>query len=344
MIRARRRSIPVSSRWWIGIHALAAMFTVLTVVAAAGSERTVAVSQRSDDVAFSYPIGDPGRPLGDGFVVRHGYATENTWYLPGYLHTGEDWYRLDGDTAGATVYAIGAGETVFVGSDYPGRVVIVQHENDLFSMYGHLEPEPAVRTGDRVERGQPIGTVAMRGDDVPNHLHFEVRTFLTTSEVNGDAPRYDFGCGVECPPGPGYWPINAPDHPSELGWRNPTHLIAAAAGEASGMEVVVATDPPEDKLRLRAKPADDADVVARIEAEPGRRFSLADVNVDQPATTGTSAEAYTVWYRIETGSGEAGWVRAMVASEVDQGSDGRPSTVRFVLLPAIEGNDSVEGG
>ena len=320
------------------------MLTVVAAVAVAGSERTVAVGPPSDDVAFSYPIGDPGRPLGDGFVVRHGYATENTWYLPGYLHTGEDWYRLEGDTAGATVYAIGGGEVVFVGSDYPGRVVIVQHERDLFSMYGHLDPNLDVRTGDRVERGRPIGTVVTRGDNVPNHLHFEVRTFLTTSEVNGNAPRYDFNCGVECPPGPGYWPIDAPDHPSDLGWRNPTHLIAAAAGEALGMEVVVASDPPQDELHVRTEPTDDADALTRIEVEPGHRFSLVDVSVDPPDITGSSAEAYAVWYRIETQPGEAGWVRAVVPSEADRGSDGRPSTVRFVLLPAIEGNDPTAEG
>ena len=33
--------------------------------------------------AYSYPMGLPGRPLGDGLLVRHGYATENTWYNPG---------------------------------------------------------------------------------------------------------------------------------------------------------------------------------------------------------------------------------------------------------------------
>ncbi len=33
--------------------------------------------------AFSYPLGLPDRPLGDGLLVRHGYATENTWYNPG---------------------------------------------------------------------------------------------------------------------------------------------------------------------------------------------------------------------------------------------------------------------
>jgi hypothetical protein len=36
--------------------------------------------------AYGYPMGFPGRSLGDGLLVRHGYATENTWYNPGWLY------------------------------------------------------------------------------------------------------------------------------------------------------------------------------------------------------------------------------------------------------------------
>src|SRR5687768_11943571 len=179
---------------------------------------------------FSYPIAWPGELPGDGFRIRHGYATENTWYNPGYWHTGEDWYALEDETAGAEVHAIAAGEVVFAGSDYPGRVVIVQHEDDLFSMYGHLDYSLPVGEGQAVERGQVLGTVLLRTDGAaPSHLHLEVRTFLTTFEVNGEGPRYGFGCGYQCPPGPGYWPIDAPEHPSVMGWRNPTHVIARRA-------------------------------------------------------------------------------------------------------------------
>jgi hypothetical protein len=39
--------------------------------------------------AYGYPMGFPGRPLGDGLLVRHGYATENTWYNPGEQHNGD---------------------------------------------------------------------------------------------------------------------------------------------------------------------------------------------------------------------------------------------------------------
>src|SRR5215208_8219291 len=102
---------------------------------------------QSVPLSFGYPVGQPGRVFGDGFLIRHGYATENTWYLPGYLHAGEDWYTAEGDAAGAGVYAAAAGEVVFAGSDYPGRVVIVQHTDDLFSMYGHLAYALAVELG-----------------------------------------------------------------------------------------------------------------------------------------------------------------------------------------------------
>ncbi len=113
---------------------------------------------------FSYPIGIPGRSLGDGFFIRHGTPVENTWYNPGYWHTGEDWYAIEGDTAGAQVLAIADGEVVYAGANYPGRVVIVRHADDLYSMYGHLDPALNVRVGQRIARGELIGTVLRRGD------------------------------------------------------------------------------------------------------------------------------------------------------------------------------------
>src|SRR5215216_7445816 len=150
----------------------------------------------------------------------------NCEYHHGWLHTGEDWYLPEGETGGMSVYAAAAGEVIFAGSEYPGLVVIVQHPDGLYSMYGHLDYTLAVEAGQSVERGQLLGTVLNRTDGLaPSHLHFELRTFFATPEVNGNAPRYGVACGFECPPGPGYWPIDAPEHPSAIGWRNPTHVI-----------------------------------------------------------------------------------------------------------------------
>jgi Peptidase family M23 len=283
-------------------------------------------------------------PLGDGFFMRHGAGVENTWYNPGYWHTGEDWYAVEGDTAGARVYAIAAGEVLYVGSNYPGRVVILRHAEELYSMYGHLDPRVAVRVGDQVGRAALLGTVLRRSDTTPSHLHFEVRTFLIAPAVNGDSPRYGFRCGANCPPGPGYWPIAAPDLPSDLGWRTPTHVIAGRmfAVEAQRPpgplgEVVVATSPISPTAPLWSAPPDDParSMIGVVDLTPGAHLTLLAVRAGAEDTRVTSALAYQLWYQIELPNGGVGWVQAAIPSAADTGGDGRPSSIFFNLFPAI---------
>lgn len=302
--------------------------------------RTTAARQSATPPAFGYPIGAPDRPPGEGYFIRHGFTTENTWYFPAHWHCGEDWYALAGDSAGATVYAIAGGEVVYTGGNYPGLVVIVQHEPELFSMYGHLDFAAPVAAGDTVGRGDPVGTVLARGDWVPNHLHFEVRTFLTNEIVNGSLPRYGFGCGVECPPGPGYWPIEAPDLPTDVGWRNPTHVINGRAlpeSDDAALEVVVASEPSAESATLWTAPEseDGSRRTGELALTPGERFSLLEIATGPEATRETTGEAYRVWYRLASPDGEPAWLRAAVPWTFETGADGRPSSVRFDLLPAI---------
>jgi hypothetical protein len=277
--------------------------------------------------------------LGDGFFIRHGDQVENTWYNPGYWHTGEDWYAIEGDTAGARVYAIADGEVVYAGSNYPGRVVIIRHDDDLYSMYGHLDPALNVQVGQQMTRGQLIGIVLRRGDKTPNHLHFEIRTFLTATEVNGSAPRYSFRCGQNCPPGPGYWPINAPDLPSDLGWRNPTHVLARPlAGTGVLGEAIVATKPISSSVTLWSAAPNDAAraTLGTLALHAGERFALVAVYAGAEDTRQTSALAYQLWYQIKLPDGRVGWVQAAVPSTFETGGDGRSSSVYFNFLPAIE--------
>ena len=320
--------------------------TFMRLMAAAGllpgvDSRPTRAQPQAVAPAYSYPTGFPDRSLGDGLLVRHGYATENTWYNPGWLHTGEDWYLPDGETGGMGVYAAAAGEVVFAGSEYPGLVVIIQHPDGLYSMYGHLDYALAVEAGQSVERGQLLGSILTRTDGLaPSHLHFELRTFFTTPEVNGNAPRYAVGCGFDCPPGPGYWPIDAPEHSSVLGWRNPTQVIARRAwpdGIPEGTEVILAQTAP-DVITLWSAPAGDASAEAFAEISaitPGAAFSLLEIAAGAEDTTGTSAEAYRLWYRIALPTGDEGWVQAAVPTPYDTGSDGRPSSVRFDFLPDL---------
>lgn len=288
--------------------------------------------------AFGLPIGEFGALPGDGFMIRHGYQTENTSYNPGDWHCGEDWYRLEGDTYGAPVLAVGPGDVVFTGSDYPGRVVLIQHATDLYSMYGHLDPATLlVSEGMTVTRGQQLGTVALRTDGVvPSHLHFELRNFLFNSEVNGDAPRYPYNCGVDCAPGPGYWPIDAPELPSGMGWRNPTHVIGNRLLFDGGLTVAVPAG-GGGAVETTTLPwqSQGAEYAGTIDLIPGAQYGVLAVDAGQDASESTSAEAYVLSYLIDIGDGTTAWVRAAVADALETGADGRPSSVRFTLLPLI---------
>lgn len=80
---------------------------------------------------------------------------------------------------GAPVWAADAGEVVFAGvmSGY-GNVVVVDHGGGLATTYNHLSGF-SVGTGQRVSRGQQVGSVGCTGYCTGPHLHFEVR-------VNGE--------------------------------------------------------------------------------------------------------------------------------------------------------------
>lgn len=297
---------------------------------------------RSLTPEFSYPMGIPGRPLGDGFRIRHGYTCENTIVQQGWWHTAEDWYLADGaETGGSHVYAAAAGEVVFAGHEYPGIVIIVQHAPDLFSSYGHLDRESLVEVGQYVERGQLIGTVLEQvGRRVPSHLHFEIRDFLIRPNINGDSPSHGVHCGLNCPPGPGYWPISDPRLPAELGWYNPTHVIngrAYAGGILLGTEVIATPFAGEAVPVWSAPPGHEgAAIVGDLELQAGMRYRLLAIETGPEASFETSAEAYHVWYQIIVDGGTRVWVQAAVPSAMDTGSDGRPSGITFAFLLAAD--------
>jgi murein DD-endopeptidase MepM/ murein hydrolase activator NlpD len=289
---------------------------------------------------WSYPIAWPGEVIADGFVNLHGYAVENIPWYPGLWHTGENWHADQGETAGALVLAAADGEVIYAGSDYPGLVVIIRHAGDRVSMYGHLAYEAAVVVGDRVRRGDLIGTVLQRTDGRLSHLHFELRTFLMTPEVNGAAPRHQFNCGPECPPGPGYWPMDDPDHPSVMGWRNPTSLInqQAFGGDPvpDDAEIVVSRAAGERaSVWSQPKHRNGAEQIDELVTTPGDRHHLLEIDPGDPAGTATSAEGYRLWYRIDVPGSGNGWVQAAIPSKRETGSDGRPATVRYRFLPNV---------
>ncbi len=96
------------------------------------------------------------------------------------LHTGID----IGASSGAAIVAAGDGEVIYAGyrGGY-GNTVMIDHGNGVISLYAHqISGGIAVRTGQKVSRGQRIGAVGSTGNSTGPHLHFEVR--VNGSPVN----------------------------------------------------------------------------------------------------------------------------------------------------------------
>src|SRR5262249_11030128 len=55
-----------------------------------------------------------------------------------------------------------------------GKCVVLDHGFGVQTQYGHML-ETAVQAGDKVERGQVIGTIGSSGLSTGAHLHYEVR-------------------------------------------------------------------------------------------------------------------------------------------------------------------------
>jgi murein DD-endopeptidase MepM/ murein hydrolase activator NlpD len=126
---------------------------------------------------FDFPV---GKPDAEGYYKARGFRSGG--------HMGEDW---DGVGGGDTdlkdpIYSIGDGIVVFARDVHLGwgNVVIVRHayrENGtvkhIDALYGHLH-SIMVKRGQRVTRGQQVGTMGTAHGQYDAHLHLEIRKNL----------------------------------------------------------------------------------------------------------------------------------------------------------------------
>ncbi len=146
------------------------------------------------DAAFVQlqPLELAALPLAVRFEAPMGTATGAlTYNAQPFLksrHLGDDLNGIGGwnSDLGDPVYASGAGKVVYTGwpSDGWGNLCMVAHRvrdaasplgwSPRLAVYAHLDAARAKR-GERVSRGDAIGTVGTAGGKYLAHLHFEIR-------------------------------------------------------------------------------------------------------------------------------------------------------------------------
>ena len=150
---------------------------------------------RADDTA-SVRLADAfGMPVG----VDNGLRYYRARGMRPNGHLGEDWNGVrGGDTdLGDPVHSTANGLVVYA-QDFRagwGNVVIVRHAyiergevRYVDSLYGHLN-EILVREGQRVNRGQKVGTIGTAHGHYPAHLHFEMRKNIHVGMYRSMFPR-----------------------------------------------------------------------------------------------------------------------------------------------------------
>lgn len=77
---------------------------------------------------------------------------------------------------GAPVRAAQNGVVVYTGDDLEGygNLILVRHQNRMMTAYAHMD-KVLIKRGDKVTRGQSIGTVGKSGQVDRPQLHFEIR-------------------------------------------------------------------------------------------------------------------------------------------------------------------------
>ncbi len=118
-----------------------------------------------------------GWPTNRPYVITTNY--EWRW---GSFHYGLD---ISGTGFGSPIYASKAGTVVDVntscanigyygsrcGAGY-GNYVIIRHDNNIYTLYGHMTQDIYVSVGQTVSRGQTIGTMGSSGSSDGTHVHF----------------------------------------------------------------------------------------------------------------------------------------------------------------------------
>lgn len=134
-----------------------------------------------------------GSPLGQPIFLSSGsYEGHSRWWrTQRFGCTGFSWERPYGSCAhyhrgvdiargaageGDPLYAPAAGTVIYSGTLNDGaKAVVIRHADGIATGYAHLASR-AVSAGQRVSKGQRIGTVGHTGNATGPHLHWSMKT------------------------------------------------------------------------------------------------------------------------------------------------------------------------
>jgi murein DD-endopeptidase MepM/ murein hydrolase activator NlpD/phage-related protein len=171
--------------------------------------------------------------FGGGFDINFGspfHKTSSYGMRNGKLHKGLDFAA----PAGTPIPAQAAGTVIFSGfgqrnSGYGGygNAIHIQGAGGLSYLYAHQQKNN-VKKGDRVSKGQIIGTVGNTGDSRGNHVHFEIRKdgkAIDPESMGGSFAGGNFtGSGAEMARKAITQALNMEGKP--MSWLNPMMTIA----------------------------------------------------------------------------------------------------------------------
>lgn len=166
------------------IVSIAAIGTMVTIAVIANNNLPV-LEDPIDDPVVEDPIDDP--VAGDPIVfimpvTNYTLGMEYSGSLPVFhstlgeyrIHKGID-FKAEKGTDALAVYD---GTVQSVTTDVlNGTVIVLKHNDDLFTVYKSLAANPPVKAGDRIMKGDVIGKVsdtALNEILEGSHLHFEV--------------------------------------------------------------------------------------------------------------------------------------------------------------------------
>lgn len=136
------------------------------------------------------------------YVITQSFGAQNNGYLGYTTHLGIDFDYQDS----SPIYSAGDGIILYSGCNDSncgsmqdgnaygngfGNMVVIDHGDGLWTIYGHMLEHPMVEIGESVTAGTQIGKLGNTGNSTGSHLHFEVHEHGNVVDPNNYLPIYE---------------------------------------------------------------------------------------------------------------------------------------------------------